>query len=178
MKTATQNLENDHDYILRLIDVMEKMMTKFNTDLTHIELVVSLIMNYADGIHHFKEENLFFPLMIEKGFSNPISAMLHDHEEGRNFVKGMNDGIEKYKQRNESALPEIYRNMQGYIDLLRAHIGKENNVLFRMADRVLSANEQEHMLLKFAEAERTNSGVGQIQQFITEIEGLEAIYNG
>jgi len=178
MKTATQNLETDHDYILRLIDVMEKMMINFNTDWTHIELVVSVIMNYADGFHHIKEENLLFPLMIEKGFSNPISVMLHDHEEGRNFVKGMNDGIEQHKQGDDSALPEIYRNMQGYIDLLRAHIGKENNVLFRMADRILSANEQEHLLLKFAAVERADYGNGQIQQFITEIEGLEAIYNG
>jgi len=73
-------------------------------------------------------------------------------------------------------LPEIYRNMQGYIDLLRAHIGKENNVLFRMADRVMSDVEQENLLTRFAIVEANDFGKGKIQQFITDIEGLEVVY--
>jgi len=176
MNTATQNLENDHVYILRLTEVMEKMVLKFATDLSDMELMVKLIQQYADGFHHAKEENLLFPLMLEKGFSNeqgPISVMLQDHAQGRNFVKGMVAEITRYKAGDDSVLPELYRNMQGYVDLLRAHIGKENNVLFRMADRVLSPAEQEHLLSEFATMEEKNFGKGKVQEFITEIEGLE-----
>ena len=61
MDTATKNLENDHEYILRLIAVMEIMVLTVSTDLKHIEMVVNLIKNYADGYHHAKEENLLFP---------------------------------------------------------------------------------------------------------------------
>ena len=35
--------------------------------------------------------------------------------------------------------------MRGYIVLLRNHIAKENNVLFRMADNVLSEEEQQEL---------------------------------
>ena len=38
MNTATQNLENDHVYILRLIDVMEKMVINCATDTAHMEM--------------------------------------------------------------------------------------------------------------------------------------------
>jgi len=179
IKTASQNLENDHVYILQLIDVMEQMVMNCTTETSHLELMVSLIRNYADAFHHAKEENLFFPLLVQKGFSNeqgPVAVMLHDHVVGRNFVKGMSTGIDKYKLGDDSALSEIYLNMQGYIDLLRAHIGKENNVLFRMADRMLSDAEQEDLLTKFASVENTDFSNGQIQQFIIEIEGLEVIY--
>ena len=179
MNTATQNLENDHVYILRLIDVMERMVVTLSPDLSGMELVVKLIQQYADGFHHAKEENLLFPLMLQKGFSNeqgPISVMLQEHVQGRNFVKMMSEGIERYKQGDDSAIPPIYRAMQGYIDLLRAHIGKENNVLFRMADRVLSAAEQEHLLAEFAAMETGSYGQGKLQHFITDIEGLEAVY--
>ena len=179
MNTATQNLENDHVYILRLTDVMERMVVILSPDLSGMELVVKLIQQYADGFHHAKEENLLFPLMLQKGFSNeqgPISVMLQEHVQGRNFVKGMSEGIERYKQGDDSTIPQIYRAMQGYIDLLRAHIGKENNVLFRMADRVLSASEQEHLLAEFAALETGNYGQGKLQHFITDIEGLEVIY--
>ena len=81
--------------------------------------------------------------------------------------------MDKYRTGDDTVLPDIYRSMQGYIDLLRAHIGKENNVLFRMADKVLSAAEQEELLKKFTEMEATPYGQGRIKGFITDIEGLE-----
>ncbi len=178
MNIATQNLENDHVYILRLIDVMEKMVLNCATDTAHMEVVVNLIKTYADGFHHAKEEKVLFPLLVEKGFSNeqgPISVMLHEHVEGREFVKGISERIDVYKAGNVSALPEIYFYMQGYIDLLRAHIEKENSVLFRMADKALSKDEQASLLNKFAAIEGQYDK-GQIVESILKIEGLEAFY--
>ena len=178
MNTATQNLENDHVYIIRLIDVMEKMVLNCATDTAHMEMVVNLIKTYADGFHHAKEEKVLFPLLVEKGFSNeqgPVSVMLHEHVEGQEFVKGISERIDVYKAGNISALPEIYHYMQGYADLLKAHIGKENNVLFRMADKALSNDEQLSLLNKFAAIE-SKYEKGQIAESILEIEGLEAFY--
>jgi len=176
MNTCTENLENDHVYVLRLTDVMEKMVVGLATDLSDMELVVKLIQQYADGFHHAKEENLLFPLLVKKGFSEhegPVGVMLQEHAEGRNFVKAMVSDMDRYRTGDDTVLPDIYRSMQGYIDLLRAHIGKENNVLFRMADKVLSAAEQEELLKKFTEMEATEYGQAKIQGFITDIEGLE-----
>jgi len=181
METATKNLENDHVYILRLIDVMEQMVLVVSTEMKHIEMVVSLIKNYADGFHHAKEENLLFPLLVKKGFSNeqgPVPVMLHDHEQGRKYVRGMMEEIANFKNGDVSALTELYEYMQGYIDLLRAHIDKENNVLFRMADRALSTEEQQALLSEFAALETLDGRSGRLEHFITDIEGLEAIYKG
>ena len=178
MNTATQNLENDHVYIIRLLDVMEKMVINCATDTAHMEMVVNMIKTYADGFHHDKEEKVLFPLLVEKGFSNeqgPVSVMLHDHVEGREFVKGISERIDVYKAGNISALPEIYHYMQGYADLLKAHIGKENNVLFRMADKALSSDEQLELLNKFGSKEKQFDSE-KIAMSILEIEGLEAFY--
>ena len=181
METATKNLENDHVYILRLIAVMEQMVLTVSTELKHIELVVHLIKHYADGYHHAKEENLLFPMLVQKGFSKeqgPVAVMLNDHEQGRKFVKGMTDEIINFKQGDISALTELYEHMQGYIDLLRAHISKENNVLFRMADNTLTHEEQQALLKSFKTIGELNYTNGQLERYITEIEGLEVIYKG
>jgi hemerythrin-like domain-containing protein len=178
MNTATQNLENDHVYILRLIDVMEKMVLNCATDTAHMELVVNLIKTYADGFHHAKEEQVLFPLLEEKGFSKvhgPVAVMLHEHVEGREFVKGISQRIDVYKAGNVSALPEIYQYMQGYVDLLHEHISKENNVLFKLADKALSSDEQLELLNKFGSIEKQYDSE-QIAASILEIEGLEAFY--
>jgi hemerythrin-like domain-containing protein len=179
LKTATKNLENDHVYILHLIDVMEKIVLTSHSGVNNMETVVNLIRNYADAFHHAKEENLLFPLMATKGFSKeqgPIAVMLHDHVQGRSFVKAMSEEIENFKKGNNAALSKIHENMKGYIELLRGHIAKENNVLFRMADNVMSEKEQQDLLLEFAKIETNNFGGGVLESYISEIEKLEIFF--
>jgi hemerythrin-like domain-containing protein len=180
MKTATKNLEDDHVYILKLIDVMEHITQTENPDVNHLEIIVYIIRNFADGLHHAKEENLFFPLLAERGFSptqGPVAVMLHEHVLGRNFVKGMADNIELYKSGNKASLSEIFRNMNGYSELLRNHISKENNILFRMADNALSEADQNNLLNKFAEAEKSHVQVPDSKTYSEQIKELASLYN-
>ncbi len=165
MESATQNLENDHVNILKLIEVMHRMVQLPDANISHLEEVVELIRNFADGLHHAKEENLLFPLMVQKGFSlqqGPIAVMLMDHEQGRAFVRGMAENILLYKTGQTSTLDHIYINMNGYSDLLTNHISKENNVLFRMADNAFSTEDQQSLMAKFAaiDAGSTNDPSG------------------
>ncbi len=179
MNTATENLENDHVNILRLTDVMEKMIQVKSTNTEHFEKTVSLIKGYADGLHHAKEENLLFPLMVKRGYSakqGPVAVMLNDHAQGREYVKGMVEGIAGYKRGNETALTKIYENMQGYIILLRNHIAKENNVLFRMADTALSEKDQQELLEEFAKVENEEVCGRALKDCITAIGKLESAY--
>lgn len=179
MITATQNLENDHVQILRLIKVMELITETTDPNVEHLELIVTVIREYADGLHHAKEEQLLFPLMVQKGFSNesgPVAVMLHDHAEGRNFVKEMVENISRLQQGNQGAAKAIYRNMLGYADLLKNHIGKENNVLFRMADKAFTPAEQESLLLDFTRVENKRENQHSKSDYITMIDNLAGIY--
>ena len=179
MATATQNLENDHVHILRLTNVMQAMVKKQSTNAEHFELVIQLIRNFADGTHHAKEEDLLFPLMGEKGFSpenGPVAVMLHDHEEGRKYVRQANEGIHEFKNGNTDALPTIYSNMNGYAQLLQAHIDKENNILFRMADQAFSSDEQQNLLAEFTKVERKTEEEFSPENSIQKINELADIY--
>jgi hemerythrin-like domain-containing protein len=179
MKTATENLENDHVYIIRLTEVMQKMAGVGSPDPSHIESVIAIIRNFADGIHHAKEENLLFPKLGEKGLSpnqGPVAVMLHEHTEGRNFVKGMAENLSLYRNGNLEAAKEISINLAGYASLLHDHIAKENNILFRMADNVLSAQEQSDLLLDFEKVEANLEEGKRPEDYIKKIGELEAIY--
>ncbi|WP_346858809.1 hemerythrin domain-containing protein [uncultured Draconibacterium sp.] len=179
MNTATQNLENDHIYILRLCDVILKMVEKESTETDHFELVVQLIKNFADGLHHAKEEDLLFPLLGDKGFSKeqgPVAVMLHEHVQGRNFVHGVTEGIQAFKSGNSDSIQVIYENLSGYAHLLQAHIDKENNILFRMADDVLNDDEQKYLLSKFSTIEENAKPEFNLTNSIQNINKLAAIY--
>lgn len=178
MKRATENLETDHQHILLLIEVMEELVKISEPNVSHLEEVVTLIRQFADGLHHAKEENLLFPLMEEKGFSpvqGPVAVMLAEHTQGRAYVQGMAENIEHYKNGQKQHLAFIYSNMLGYTELLSNHIGKENNILFRMADNVFTQENQETMLNQFASIDQGGGGPS-AAEYIQRIKILSHIY--
>lgn len=176
MTTATQNLEDDHVHIIRLTEVMEQLTYEAEPEVEHLESIVEIIRNFADGIHHAKEEDIFFPFLAQRGFSSSqgsVAVMLHDHVTGRNFVKGMAENIALYKQGDKNALEKIYQNMRGYAGLLKSHISKENNILFRMADSVLSEEDHAHLLAKFGNSEKADQPSG---NYVKMIDNLAVLY--
>ncbi len=179
MKTATKNLEDDHVYVLKLTDVMVAVTHSENPDTDHIRSIIDIIKNFADGLHHAKEENLFFPALALKGFSaqqGPVAVMLREHIEGRNYVKGISDNLELFDKGDKSAKTGIYQNMRGYAELLVNHIGKENNILFRMADKVLSEREQQELLSDFEKIENDRTEGKKAEDYIKTILSLASYY--
>lgn len=180
MKTAIQSLERDHEYILALIAVMEEISSKQTADTGDIETIIRVIKNFADGLHHAKEETLLFPAMEKYGFSRehgPVAVMLSDHDQGRMYVKGMNDALQAVKGGNSHAWKDVYEHMLGYGMLLRTHISKENNVLFRMAEKALPENEKELLLEEFVKVENSHICGNQVAECMQAIEHLTTKYN-
>lgn len=169
----------DHIHVLKLTDVMRALTRSEIPDVEHIESIVDIIRNFADGLHHAKEENIFFPALEKKGFSakqGPVAIMLYEHIQGRNFVKGISDNLDLYKNGNKAAAHSIYQNMTGYADLLLNHIAKENNVLFRMADNILTDDEQENLGRQFETIEQSRSEGQHTNDYINRIIELASIY--
>jgi hemerythrin-like domain-containing protein len=180
MKTATKNLEDDHVHILKLTEVMKAITGQEKPEISDVSSIIDIIRNFADGLHHSKEENLLFPAMEEKGFSSqqgPVAVMLLEHEKGRSFVKGMIENLESFKLGDASAVKALYRNMTGYAELLDNHITKENNILFRMADMKFSGTEQENLLKKFEELDQSRSDGTSAEEYISRINNLALVYN-
>jgi hemerythrin-like domain-containing protein len=179
MNTATQNLEDDHVRIMKLIDVMEAMTKLPDANVAHLEEVVELIKKFADGLHHAKEEYLLFPLMVAKGFSlqqGPIAVMLMDHNQGRAYVKGMTDQIQLLKNGQAGAINHVYAHMNGYTELLTQHIAKENNILFRMADNSFTDEDQESLLSQFHTLDEGTVAGTSGKEFSSRIEALAHQY--
>ena len=63
--------------------------------------------------------------------------MLAEHQQGRAFVKQMLEHLPQARAGETSDIKALIEAGRGYIDLLRQHINKEDNVLFMMADRVV-----------------------------------------
>jgi len=154
MKNITQILSDEHQIILKTIDAVLRECTEIENGKTlkveYFQKTIDFIKNYADKFHHAKEEDILFKAMLENVENlhcNPIPVMLHEHDEGREFVKGMEQGI------SENNTAKIIENARGYGMLLQNHISKEDNVLYPMAEEALTNEQKEVVIHKYIEVE-------------------------
>jgi hemerythrin-like domain-containing protein len=165
--TPTEILKHEHKIILMVLDAakreVQSIRQRGKVHIAELEKIVDFIRNFADRCHHAKEENLLFVKMKEKGMpseSGPIAVMLKEHTEGRRRIKAIGEAIPKAKEGDPSALQTISKNLEEYILLLRNHIDKEDNVLYPMADKVLTEQDQQSLSEAFDKVEAEEIGEG------------------
>jgi hemerythrin-like domain-containing protein len=164
---ATEILIEEHELILKMLDIIEVINHKIengqHVDVAHLEGIVDFIVNFADRCHHAKEEGILFPAMVRAGIpekQGPIGVMLHEHVEGREYVRAMKKALAGSPANGTGVLHEFARSAAGYAELLRNHIYKENNILFRMADDRIGPAGQKEILEAFERVERDEIGEG------------------
>lgn len=126
-------LMDEHRVIERVLDALTAA-TPRDMPFSFYERAIDFIVNYADGCHHDKEEKQYFPALVGRGVPKdfgPIGCMLEEHEAGRRLVRAMRDAVAKRDAKG------VKRAASEYVDLLRAHIQKEDNVLFPLGRGVL-----------------------------------------
>ncbi len=170
LEKATEALKEDHRVIEKVLSVLEKL-TADPQALDAWNKAIDFIRNFADRCHHLKEEKVLIPALEEKGIARdggPIGMMLTEHEEGRGYVRAMAEAL-KGEVLPKTALVE---NARAYLGLLREHIRKEDEILFNMADEVLSSEEQKKLLREFEEHELKEIGSGIHEKYLKIAEEL------
>ncbi len=137
---------------------------------------VDFVRNFADKCHHGKEEAHLFPRLEERGVpkeGGPLGIMLHEHDAGREYIGVIDAAIGAYEGGDEAAARVIAESVRGYVALLGEHIWKEENVLFPMADQVLSARDQRELEERFEQVETEMLGPGVHERYHELLERTE-----
>lgn len=160
MGKAIQDLLNEHDALLHVLEIVDHVnhnpvdpqwKTNFAGEL------LNFLVIFADKCHHGKEEGFLFPQLEELGVPNqggPIGVMLAEHVQGRALIAQMKAAVE------HADMDAFTQALLSYASLLRAHIAKENQILFPLADRLLTTEEQQALFDHFEEHEETVVGQG------------------
>lgn len=177
---ATEILSSEHRVIERVIASLEAQANKLDAgeDVRPGFFIdaATFIKGFADGCHHRKEEGVLFVAMVDAGLprqTGPIAVMLSDHEQGRQYTRGMREAAERLAAGERGAAAELSANARGYATLLRDHIQKEDGILFPMADEVIPANRHAAVLEGFEHVEHEETGEGVHEKFLALAEALE-----
>ncbi len=169
--TASGVLREEHVLILKVAHALEDHLadTPDGTALDHdmVAKCTSFFRLFADACHHGKEEDLLFPAMVEGGMPSdegPIAVMMYEHTVGRAFVARMAAALPDARNGDRAANAEVREAANGFIELIVAHIGKEDNVLFNIADGMVVGPECKDLCARYDEVcARTFEGQSKVQ---------------
>jgi len=178
---AVERLKSEHELIERGLTLLEKAVARIEIGRPLPEgfpqWAPRFFQQFADKCHHAKEEDVFFPVLKQRGIpeqGGPIGVMLHEHVLGRDCVGRMGEASQ--------AQPFDARTFadaaKEYIPLLRQHIFKENNVLFHMAERVMSEADDDAVTNRFSQVEQERGLTGWHENFSNEVAGWEKALEG
>ncbi len=147
---STDSLKRDHTLILEGLDalqaVAEKVRNGGSVPVEAMQKLVEFFRDFADVYHHRKEEEALFPALEAAGMPKqhgPIGVMLREHDIGRQLLRQIGTNLPRLD-------PTVALD---YVNLLSSHIDKENEVLFVMADRILTAEADKSISEQFRKAD-------------------------
>jgi len=169
-----ETLIAEHDVITKVLDAVDATLRRElaepgRFDRAFYERAFDFFAGFADRWHHAKEEELLFPELERCGIAaedGPIGCMLEEHAEGRAFVRTVREALKAHASGDASVEQLVRGTAARFVELLRAHIYKENEALFVMADRVLSDAVRDQMRIRFIDAELASGGDAERRRYV------------
>lgn len=145
---AIEIMMEEHKNIKLMLKVVRKVSLNVlkgeEVDFEEFNKIIDFIRNYADKHHHQKEEDYLFNKMVDEmgTIAEKLvnQGMLVEHDLGRLYVKNLVIALEELKSGNEEAKLDIIANAIGYANHLSQHIHKEDNIVYKFAERELKSD--------------------------------------
>ncbi len=180
MSKAIDDLRHEHEVILSALGILDAMLDRLGganpPSADDLHAFLGFLKEFADKCHHGKEEGILFPALTEAGLPSqggPVGVMLHEHVEGRELIQQMEKAVN-----GKVDAVAFAGAARGYAELLRAHIAKENDVLFPMAEQMLPADQMAQIKARFVEHEETVIGHGRHEELHRLLKELKQQYVG
>lgn len=153
-QTATRTLAEDHRRVWPLLDDLASIAEPFrpgSIDETSISRYAEAVRKIEDelDIHLLREEKILFPSL--EAFlprdSGPLAVMLAEHEDLRTDEAKMKELLAAGPGASAGLREVALR----FVAVLKAHIQKEDNILFPMAEMHLSPSDKERIARELPE---------------------------
>ncbi len=179
-RDITQALVDEHKLILRMLAILERNALRtargeYGNYRCYLD-AVDFIRNYADRFHHAKEEDILFEALVAHGMpraNSPVAAMLMEHDQGRAYVRAMEEAATAALAGTPGQDAAIAENALGYLELLKEHISKEDGILYPLAERLLPEGMRDAIIAGYQAAEG-KTPAGFTERYERAVERYEA----
>lgn len=169
----TTILSNEHRVIEIVLTSLERIAARASEtgrlSADAAEQALDFFRTFADGCHHGKEEKHLFPAMVAKGVperGGPVGVMLVEHDQGRRHIRAMSEQIDAASRGDADSIDRFVAEANAYVAMLRAHIMKEDQILFPLADRIMSEDDERSLMDAYDHVEHHHMGEGTHERYI------------
>jgi DUF438 domain-containing protein len=135
----------DHETTEKVFEAGERVLaTPDGPEPKMVAKLLEYFVGYVDGCHNKKEEGHLFPLIERRGIprqGGPLAVMLAEHEQSRALLAELRPLAEAYAGGDRGKLADLRRAYATYVDLLKNHFWKENDILYPAAEKVMSPED-------------------------------------
>jgi hemerythrin-like domain-containing protein len=131
-----------------------------------IDELVDFFQYFTEACHDPKEENLLFARLRQRGLpadSGILAELYREHQEFHSRLRDIEHWLRAQKKTAAGETAELAAALDGYLKLMRAHVAKEEELLFPVAEELLTEQDQEELTHGFEtiECEEVDLGVRQ-----------------
>ncbi|MEE4216115.1 MAG: PAS domain-containing protein [Xanthomonadales bacterium] len=137
----TELLMRDHETTEKVFEAGERILEAAVPDPLLVQKLLDYFVGYVEACHNRKEEDHLFPLIEKRGIprqGGPLAVMLMEHEQSKQVLAQLKTTGADYVAGKSEALDPLRAVYAQYIDLLKNHFWKENDILYPLAQRVMA----------------------------------------
>ncbi len=111
----------------------------------------NFLLHFSVGCHQRKEEEIFFPMLHNRGIPTDILEVMHiDHRAAEDYLQDFIVTLIRYEGDEHRLLSALIWKASGYLWFLRHHLEIEESIFFSRARNLFSNKEQGMLLEQFA----------------------------
>lgn len=156
-KTWTEHLVEDHNTTERVLEAVARGLSQpEGPPAGLLEAFRDYAVGYVDNCHNQKEERHLFPVIEKLGIpreGGPLAVMLAEHEQSKALLRQLTRLVDSYDGGDRQALGTLRSTFEEYAELVKGHFWKETDILYPMAQRVLSQADASNVLAGLLQTE-------------------------
>lgn len=153
----------EHLLIARMMNLMEGKLGGIGSgtkpDMVFIDGAIDFAKTYADACHHGKEEAIFFEKLAMKNLlpdhKKVMDELVLEHIQTRKIVTNLEMAREDFMKGDSGAVGKILIICKSLWQIYPAHMEKEEKAFFPASMEYFSKREQEEMVKRFWEFDKT-----------------------
>jgi regulator of cell morphogenesis and NO signaling len=157
LSKGLKQLKSEHPPLLEQLEGMYQLTQKVDQEIdieTNFTGLITKVKEFKAALdpHSEREEGILFPMMgVYIGTtSGPIAVMEYEHDQAKSNIGAFLAQVESDLDSNEEKKKAAELIQNAYF-ILTEHFSKEENVLFPMAERMLTDEEKEELFQKIQE---------------------------
>jgi len=183
--TPTENLIKEHEEINELLDIMSKIALKIKSkDVFYpndVEEIIDYLIIIIENSHHGKEDDVFYPELISSGIPKetaPLSIINYEHTLANRYLKDISSCVVNCKIGNDFSGELLADSLTNYVVVIKNHIQREEEIIFPIANEVLSSEKQNEISQRFEDIEQKNISLSFFDRFNKLLKKLKVKYPG